>query len=140
MRSSRVSQMIRLFLASLLPSLIALIALPALARSGADRPVVREPIAEQDRRQEKQAKLADATVNITDSAFNPAKTSIRVGQTVEWTNGDERDHQVSADKGAFKSGTIKPGASFSHKFDKAGEFKFHCPLHPRAKGTISVKE
>ena len=148
--------MIRLFLASVLPSLVALIALPALALTsgggGDDRAHPREPaagaavgapairlMAAQNRRHDREAAKADATVSISDSAFRPAAVAVRVGQTVQWTNADDRDHQVAADKGQFKSGTIKPGDAFEFKFEKAGEYKFHCPLHPRARGVVKVE-
>ena len=138
--------MIRLFLASLLPSLIALIALPALALSTGGARLVRLQQEEiilmsvQQDRQGRQAVRADAVVNIADSEFRPAATSIRVGQTVGWVNADERDHAVVGSKGEFRSGTIKPGGSFTFKFDKPGEYRFHCPLHPRAKGVVRVEE
>jgi plastocyanin len=129
--------MIRLFLASLLPSLIALVALPALALTSADRAVVRHELSQP---QGGAQVTADAVIQIQGSAFRPASVTIRVGQTVAWTNVDDRDHAVVGDRNEFRSGTIKPGQSWQNRFDRAGTYNFHCPLHPRARGVVRVEE
>lgn len=123
--------MIRLFLASLLPSLLALLTLPAWALSPSDRPALHQNRPAQDDPAE--------TVAIKGSSFDRSSVSVRAGESVQWTNADERDHAIVADKGEFKSGTIKPGKSWTRTFDKAGTFKYHCSLHPRAKGTVKVE-
>ncbi|MDH3754336.1 MAG: hypothetical protein OEU32_10740, partial [Acidimicrobiia bacterium] len=54
-----------------------------------------------------------ASVSILDKSFSPASTSISAGSTVAWTNVSDRDHTVTANGGAFDSGTMAGGASFS---------------------------
>ena len=120
--------MIRLFLAALVPSLLAVIMLPALAESSRpvqDRPPPLPPVA--------------ATVGINSSSFEPASVTIKAGETLGWQNASDRDHQIVADDKQFKSGTIKPGKTWSFTFQTAGTFRYHCALHPRAKGTVKVE-
>ena len=116
--------MIRLFLAALLPSLIAAITLPALGQR-------------QERPQ--QAPEPKGKVSVLDSEFKPDLVSIAVGESVRWTNQSERDHKIVAEKDAFAAGTIKAGKTLTRTFEKAGTFKYYCSLHPRAKGTVEVK-
>ncbi len=75
---------------------------------------------------------------ISDNSFQPDITSIPVGTTVTWTNGDTVDHTVTSDNSAFHSGYIAPGRRFSHLFDKQGDYPYHCNIHPFMHGLIHV--
>ena len=77
-------------------------------------------------------------VSIDDMKFQPADLSIVVGDSVEWTNNDERDHNVTAKDNSFKSPNLGNGATFKYTFKKPGKFAYGCSLHPRMKGTINV--
>ena len=77
-------------------------------------------------------------VAIKDFSFQPASISVAVGSTVTWTNNDTTGHTVTADDGSFDSGTVAPGATFSHTFDTAGTFTYHCNIHPSMTATITV--
>src|SRR5215210_3539231 len=79
-----------------------------------------------------------AAVTIVDFAFQPASLEVPVGTTVTWTNSGEAPHTVTADDGAFDSGRLAPGASFSQTFDTAGTVTYHCEIHPNMMGTIVV--
>ena len=80
-------------------------------------------------------------VNIDDLKFGPKEIKIKKGDTVVWTNNDDRDHTVTADDGkSFDSGNLKVSGKFEHKFEKAGRYKYHCEYHPRMKATIIVEE
>jgi plastocyanin len=89
---------------------------------------------------------------LTDTAYSPNPINVKVGQTVEWTNEDSAFHTVTsgtvgaADAGKeFDSGLAGPtaltskGKEFEHKFDAAGEFPYHCTLHPAMVGTVVVQ-
>ena len=78
-------------------------------------------------------------VTIKGMKFTPDSVTIKAGQSVTWTNTDQRDHTVTADDGSFNSGNLGPGATFTYKFAKGGKFKYACSLHPRMKGIIEVK-
>jgi plastocyanin len=71
--------------------------------------------------------------------YEPDKLEVAAGDTVVWTNQDDRDHTVVAKDGSFKSGNISRGESFKYQFKKAGTFAYACSLHPRMKGTVVVK-
>ena len=82
----------------------------------------------------------DHAVSIQDVKFTPREIKVKKGDTVVWTNSDERDHTVTADDGAFDSGNLRNGKTFRRKFEKPGKFKYHCEYHPRMKATIVVEE
>ncbi|HKV57970.1 MAG TPA: cupredoxin family copper-binding protein [Ktedonobacteraceae bacterium] len=72
-------------------------------------------------------------------AFSPQTLPIAVGTTVVWKNNTSAPHTVTSDNGAFGSGTISPGGTFSFKFTQAGTFAYHCSIHPFMTATIIVK-
>jgi plastocyanin len=77
-------------------------------------------------------------VNIANFAFAPDSRSVRVGDSVKWTNKDGATHTVTADDGAFDSGNLAGGKSFSFTFDEAGTYAYHCNIHRRMTGTVTV--
>ena len=82
-------------------------------------------------------------VTIKKTAYNPATIKIKKGETVTWVNEDDKDHTVYSDdekdKG-FHSDNLGNGDTYSHKFDKAGKFPYHCKYHPRMHGVVMVSE
>jgi hypothetical protein len=45
---------------------------------------------------------------------------------------------VTADGGAFDSGNLATGQTFSQTFSAAGTFAYHCNIHPQMTGTVTV--
>ncbi|MGD1277268.1 MAG: cupredoxin domain-containing protein [Tepidisphaeraceae bacterium] len=80
---------------------------------------------------------AGAAVSIH-NGFSPDAVAITLGQSVTWTNDDDRDHDVTADDGSFKSGHLKPGETFTYTFNKVGQHPYGCTLHPRERGVVNV--
>src|SRR5215217_7781534 len=78
------------------------------------------------------------TVSIKNFAFNPPNTTVSAGTTVTWVNNDQTAHTVTANDGAFDSGTLQPGQSYSFAFDKAGTYAYHCNIHPDMTATVTV--
>jgi plastocyanin len=79
-------------------------------------------------------------VSITDNAFSSSIT-VAQGTTVTWTNFGAVDHTVTSDvTGAtgFDSGTIAPGAVFTHTFTTTGTFAYHCNFHSSMAATVTV--
>src|SRR5215211_9323055 len=76
-------------------------------------------------------------VSIQNIKYEPKEVKIKKGDTVVWTNGDERDHTVTADDGSFKSKNLGAGDTFSQTFKKAGKYKYHCNYHPRMKAMVT---
>jgi plastocyanin len=86
------------------------------------------------------AKQQAQAVTIDNMQFSPSMVSIKIGDTVTWTNNDDRDHTVVAADGSFKSENLRPGASYSYQFTKSGKFAYACSYHPRMKGMVSVAD
>jgi plastocyanin len=79
-------------------------------------------------------------ISIQNFAFNPQTLSINVGDTIVWTNMDSTAHTVTSDSGSeLASTSISTGQTYSHKFNTAGTFAYHCSIHTSMKGTITVK-
>ena len=78
------------------------------------------------------------TVSIKNFAFNPPNTTVSAGTTVTWVNNDQAPHTATANDGAFDSGTLQPGQSYSFTFDKPGTYAYHCNIHPDMSATVTV--
>ena len=100
-----------------------------------------------------------ATVKMSDTPpkFIPEKVSIKVGQSVEWTNNAATLHSVDADPtmvqtptdvvlppGAkpFDSGFMSPGATFEYTFKTPGVYKYTCVPHEKdgMRGEVDVTQ
>jgi plastocyanin len=85
------------------------------------------------------ANAVPATVSISNFKFEPQNITVRRGAVVKWMD-KEGSHTVTANDGSFDSGGLTAGKSFSHKFPKAGTFKYHCSIHgEEMSGTVTVK-
>ncbi|MDO8689373.1 MAG: cupredoxin family copper-binding protein [Dehalococcoidia bacterium] len=78
-------------------------------------------------------------VAIQNFAFGPKTLTAPVGTTVRWTNKDSAAHTVTGGKGAFESGNLAQGQSFSFKFTQAGTYDYACKIHPNMTATITVQ-
>ena len=78
-------------------------------------------------------------VAIQNFAFSPASMTIHAGDTVVWTNMDSTAHTVTSDSGSeLASQSIGNGQTYSHTFNTAGTYTYHCSIHPSMHGTITV--
>ena len=77
-------------------------------------------------------------VTIQNFAFSPAELTVPVGTTVTWTNDDSTNHTVTSNDAVFESATLAAGDTFDFTFTQAGEFPYHCSLHPSMTATIIV--
>ncbi|MBA3578756.1 MAG: cupredoxin family copper-binding protein [Gemmatimonadaceae bacterium] len=78
-------------------------------------------------------------VNIKDLAFSPATLRIKVGQTVEWVNGDPLAHTVTADDKSWGSAFLNQGGGYVRRFTAVGSFPYHCEPHPQMQATVIVE-
>ena len=78
-------------------------------------------------------------VRIQDFAFDPPTVEIPAGTIVTWTNLDAVAHTATAADGAFDSGNLDPGQSFSFTFDAPGTHDYVCRYHPNMRGTVVVE-
>jgi plastocyanin len=85
-------------------------------------------------------KEQQAAVSIEAFAFAPASVEVATGHEVVWKNHDPADHTVTGEDGAFDSGTMRRGGTFTTSFDSPGEYRYICALHPGMKGTVVVTD
>lgn len=81
---------------------------------------------------------AGAAITIMNYMFSPNPLHVAVGTRVTTTNRDSPPHTWTSDSGAWDSGDLAPGAAFSHVFNTAGTFSYHCNIHPFMKGSVVV--
>ncbi len=85
------------------------------------------------------AVAADQSVAIQNFAFSPDPVTVNVGDSVTWTNNDNVPHTATADDDSFDTGNLDNGGSDSITFNTAGEFPYHCEVHPEMTGTVIVQ-
>ena len=79
------------------------------------------------------------SITIQNFSFQPATVTVPAGTTVTWTNMDSTTHTSTSDTGAWDSGSIPQGHSFSFTFTQVGTFPYHCAIHPNMHGTVIVQ-
>lgn len=84
------------------------------------------------------ARAATHQVSIVGMAFVPASLTIAAGDTVIFANDDNAPHTATDDAGAFDTGRLSKGQSAQLTFPSSGSFAYHCAVHPRMVGTITV--
>ena len=81
-------------------------------------------------------------VRIEGYKFQPAEVTIRVGDSVRWTNDEKRtSHSVLFPReGGLESERMFPQESWQRRFEKPGRYDYHCGPHPEMKGVVVVGE
>lgn len=82
---------------------------------------------------------ATHTVEIRDFAFSPARLDIAAGDTVVWINRDAAPHTVTHSVGAWDSGELQSGASWSWVAAEPVRFTYLCAYHPSMRGEVRVR-
>ena len=97
---------------------------------------------ENDGTKQSDAKLT--SVEMKSISYDPKSVEVSVGGSIVWTNKAFTNHTATSedDGKTFDTGEIKPNESSSPvKFDKEGEFNYHCKIHGKTmSGTIVVKQ
>lgn len=84
------------------------------------------------------AAAAGTTIDIRSFSFSPHTLSVKAGTKVTVTNDDTTSHTWTATGGAFDSGELAHGSSYSFVFSKAGTFSYACSIHPSMTGSVVV--
>ena len=84
------------------------------------------------------AQAQELKVTIDNFPFTPAELTVKVGDTVTWTNHDDIPHTVVS-AGKFRSKAMDTDNSFSFTLTSAGDYKYFCSLHPHMTGMIKVE-
>lgn len=86
-----------------------------------------------------------ATITIVEGSdpqkwgYDPSTVTVRVGDTVVFTNGGQVAHTATQSQGAFDTGLLKGGESKTVALDRPGTLEYTCQPHPWMKGTIVVQ-
>lgn len=84
------------------------------------------------------AAAGPVAVHISNFTFGPKMATVKVGQTVTWTNDDDIPHTVVATDKSFRSKVLDTGQSFSFTFTTPGQVAYFCSLHPMMTGKVTV--
>ncbi len=79
------------------------------------------------------------TVTIENMVYSPPRLTVHRGDHIRWMNKDLFPHTVSAAAGAFDSGSIDAGESWTYTATKPGEHAYGCKFHPTMKGELKVE-
>src|SRR2546423_5398721 len=83
---------------------------------------------------------AERSITQKGKVFSESALTIKRGDVVVFVNDDSVTHNViSTDsENGFNIGAQPPGVSTPVTFDKSGEFKIVCAIHPRMKMMVKV--
>jgi plastocyanin len=91
----------------------------------------------------KQSDAKPTSVDMKSISYDPKSVEVPVGGSIVWTNKAFSNHTATSedDGKTFDTGEIKPNESSNPvRFDKEGEFKYHCMIHGKTmSGTVIVK-
>ena len=91
----------------------------------------------------KESDAKPTSVEMKSISYDPKSVEVPVGGSIVWTNKAFTNHTATSedDGKTFDTGEIKPNeSSNSVKFDKEGEFKYHCKIHGTTmSGVVIVK-
>jgi plastocyanin len=80
-------------------------------------------------------------INYHEISIEPDTLKVKVGSTIEWTNKDPVEHNVTSASGPtrFASKNFGEGGTFKVTVTKPGVIHYRCTLHPATmNGTIQV--
>jgi len=79
-------------------------------------------------------------INIQNFAYSNTALTIKQRDIITWTNKDSARHTVTSDSGSeLDSELLDKEESYSHTFNTAGTYNYHCTPHPYMKGKVIVE-
>jgi len=88
---------------------------------------------------------SDQSCVVANNCFSPNVVNINQGDTVTWKNNDTVSHTTTSGNPSdnqtgtiWDSGLIAPGSTFSFTFQNAGDYHYHCMVHPWMTGEVLV--
>ena len=70
--------------------------------------------------------------------FRPASLTVKLGDSVRWTNNAGEKRQIVSNTGAFASPILESGKNWTFTFSAAGTYRYHDGLRPTLKGVVRV--
>jgi plastocyanin len=87
------------------------------------------------------AYAAEKTIEQKGKAFSQSEIGIHKGDTLVFVNDDSVAHNIMSTSAGneFNLGSQVPGMSTPVTFNKSGEVKVICAIHPRMRMTVTVE-
>jgi plastocyanin len=83
------------------------------------------------------ARAETIQIKIKNLAFTPSQVTARVGDTIEWVNGDFVAHSATARNGTWDV-VIQPNMSGAVVLKTDGNVDYYCRFHPNMIGQITI--
>lgn len=78
-------------------------------------------------------------LSVDENGFSPRALTVRVGDSVRWTNTGDSDHRVTCPTCRFTSNVLKPDGSYAYSFFRAGTFTIVDPMNGNKTEKVVVK-
>jgi plastocyanin len=108
--------------------LVLIVLLAVVGCGGDDKPPAAAPTP-----------AAVVPVAMRNIKFVPARITVKVGQTVRWTNHDKVAHTVASAKLKLASEGIEDGQSYEYRATRPGTFPYYCTIHAGQTGVLVVR-
>ena len=85
---------------------------------------------------------ADQSIDQKDKQFSQEAVTVKTGEAINFTNSDQVTHDLSVknpDGSRMKSVMQKPGDASKVTFERPGDYKVQCLIHPKMKLTVTVQ-
>jgi len=85
---------------------------------------------------------ADVPIDQAGQRFAPNSVTIKVGDTLVFTNKDDVKHNInviSPGGDTDDKGVQAPGENITHTFPAPGEYQVRCKIHPKMRMTVTVQ-
>jgi plastocyanin len=76
-------------------------------------------------------------IEIRNYKYTPQNVTVKVGQTVRWTNNDTVLHDVVGS--GIESEYLQKGETFIYTFEEEGTYQYICTIHPWMEGEVIVE-
>ena len=85
---------------------------------------------------------ADQSIDQKDKQSSKDTATVKPGEAISFTNDDQVTHDLSVknpDGSHMMSAMQKPGDTTKVTFDKPGDYKVQCLIHPKMKLMVTVQ-
>ncbi len=85
---------------------------------------------------------AEQSVDQKDRQFSQSAVTVKVGEAINFSNSDQVAHDISIrnpDGSKMMSKLERPGDQATITFDKPGDYKVQCLIHPKMKMTVTAQ-
>ena len=109
-----------------------------------EKPMAKEPAGPKTHTVEIPVGTSVPGCEESNACYAPADITIKTGDTVNWVNVDTAAHTVTGGSpsegpsGVFDSSLVMADAEYSFTFDKTGNYKYFCMVHPWMVGSVTV--